>query len=225
MHTPDCCPRRSSFQNLRPKPRRGVHSAALHQVQPACSWSSRRRPARSSSLGLNWTSSLPASASGNVAARQVERVACPEHLFVIGEAIRQPALQYISPVRAQAGMRCPAGRRPIDVNAEGHEVDCVAIMSSCRSSTGPCWSTCAALSFDSPSACWQLLRSDFSPSYGQTRVPDHEAFAPSFSTPPSPSTSRPAAPSMKPAVALLLDRSGRLGPLARTRSGLLVFSG
>jgi len=40
----------------------------------------------------------------DVAGRQVERIASFEDLFVIGEAIGEPALQHVAPVRARAGV-------------------------------------------------------------------------------------------------------------------------
>ena len=84
---------------------------------------------RSSSLGLNCTNSLPGVGQRHVAGREVERVAGLEDLLVVGEAVGQPALEHVAPVRALAAVvgQPLEQRRPVDVLAERHEVDRVAV--------------------------------------------------------------------------------------------------
>src|SRR5690349_4465210 len=83
----------------------------------------------SSTLGLNWTNSVPAVGQRYVAGRRVERVAGFGDLVMVGETMGQLALEHISPVRAVAAV---AGqpleqRGSVDVLAERHKIDRVAV--------------------------------------------------------------------------------------------------
>ena len=85
---------------------------------------------RSSSAGLNITTSVPGSCfTGTWPGRRVERVAGLEDLLAIGVAKGQPAADDVAPMRALAAVvRKPLheGRR-VDVLAERREIHRVAV--------------------------------------------------------------------------------------------------
>ena len=86
-----------------------------------------------------------------VALGDVERVAGLEHFVVVGEAEGDLAFEDVAPVRARAAVvgEPLEERRRVDRLREGEEVDRVIVeILVCRSSTGPWFSTFAALSLE-----------------------------------------------------------------------------